>query len=221
MPGHEVLILGTGGNSIDVLETICLLNRQTDSPEYDVIGFLDDNIELAGEMISGIPVIGPLEKASGFPGALFVNAIGSVNNFSRRAEIIQRCGVKMSDFATIIHPSATVSESATVGAGSVILSGVTVSSHARIGNHVMMLPNAIVSHDSSVGDFTCIAGGVCISGKCRIGASCYLGAGALIKDYVTIGGKSLVGMGSVVIRDVEEGSRIAGNPAAPIRSAEG
>jgi maltose O-acetyltransferase len=49
-----------------------------------------------------------------------------------------------------------------------------------------------------------------------IGARVFLGAGAIVLPGVTIGDDAIVGAGSVVRRDVADGTVVAGNPAAPL-----
>ena len=46
----------------------------------------------------------------------------------------------------------------------------------------------------------------------------WIGGGAIILGGVTIGARAVVGAGSVVTRDVEVDTVVAGNPARPIRS---
>ena len=40
-----------------------------------------------------------------------------------------------------------------------------------------------------------------------------MGMGALIREGVTIGNNSTIGMGSVVFKDVPSGGKVIGNPA--------
>lgn len=51
----------------------------------------------------------------------------------------------------------------------------------------------------------------------RIGDNVWIGGSAIILPGVTIGDDALVGAGSVVTRDVEAGSSVAGNPARRLR----
>lgn len=214
----RIVIIGTGGNCIDILDTLLDINDTYGKPVYECIGFLDDNPAKWGQSFHGVKVLGPLQKANELKECTFVFGIGSVSNFWKRDVILASIGVEDDRFETIIHPSANVSRFAIVGAGTVVFQNVTVTSNARIGKHVYILPNSIVSHDDLIGDFTCIAGGVCISGHVHIGRGCYLGAGSNIKDGVKIGDACLIGMGSVVLKDVPENTIVVGSPARSIRA---
>jgi acetyltransferase-like isoleucine patch superfamily enzyme len=52
----------------------------------------------------------------------------------------------------------------------------------------------------------------------RIGSNCFIGGNAIILPGITIGDNCVVAAGSVVTRDVPDGSIIGGNPARILRS---
>jgi sugar O-acyltransferase (sialic acid O-acetyltransferase NeuD family) len=216
----DLIVLGTGGSSLDIVDTVADINRGQSNIVYRCVGFLDDNASLWGSSLEGVEVLGPLASARRYTDCLFVNGIASTNSYRAKAALIAKTEVPTDRFATIVHPTASVSQRARIGAGSVVLQHVVVTARAAIGEHVMILPNTIVSHDVTVGDFTSVAGGVCISGGVRIGRSCYLGTNSSIRESVEIGEGSLVGMGSVVLRDVAADSVVVGIPARVVRSAK-
>jgi sugar O-acyltransferase (sialic acid O-acetyltransferase NeuD family) len=213
----KIIILGTGGNSVDILDTLHDLNDASHRVAYDCVGFLDDNEALWGSLRFGAKVLGPLATARELGDCHFVNGIGSPTNFSKKAAIVARTCVASDRFVTLVHPTASVSRTATLGRGTVVLQHVTITSNVRIGDHVVILPNSVVSHDVVVGDYTCIAGGVCISGGVRVGRTSYIGTNSSIIGGIEIGDGCLVGMGSVVLADVRAGSVVAGNPARFLR----
>jgi len=213
----KLIILGTGVNCIDILDTVNDINEGQRHLLYECIGFLDDNQKNWGKEHYGVKVLGPLESAQKYDDCFYVNGIGSSFNFWMKKEIISRTHVPLDRFETIIHPSASVSKMSKLGFGSVVLQNATITSNVSIGNHVIILPNATISHDDVIGSFTCITGGVCISGGVKIGESCYLGTNSAIKGNVSIGDYCLIGMGSVVIENLNENTVVAGNPAKFIR----
>ncbi|GAH10658.1 unnamed protein product [marine sediment metagenome] len=58
---------------------------------------------------------------------------------------------------------------------------------------------------------TCIGGGV------EIGDGAYLGIGCSIRNQIRIGEKAFIGMGAVVVKDVDPGVTVIGNPARPMK----
>ena len=216
----DIIILGTGGNCVDILDSILELNLEKKDPLYNPIGFLDDNKELWGKKISGLPVLGSLDRASDYNDCFFVNGIGSPKNYWKKEVIISKTKIPLERFETIIHPTASVSKMAKLGKGVVVLQNVTISNNASVGNHVIILPNSIISHDTSIGSFSCITGGVCISGIVSVGKSCYLGTNSSIIGGVEIGDNSLIGMGSVILENVPQNSIYVGNPGKFLRKVD-
>lgn len=220
---EEIVILGTGGNSVDILDTINDINAANKRPRYECLGFLDDDESHHGEVIHGIEILGPLGLAGALPDDIsFVSGIGSPSNYARKGKIIQTIGVDPKErFRTIVHPTASVSETSELGSGTVVFQNATVTTDVRIGDHVTVLPNTVISHEDTIGDYTTIAGGVCVSGNVDIGESCYLGTNSAIRGHISIGDRSLIGMGSVVVDDVSPDATVAGTPAKPIEDVEG
>jgi len=213
----KIIILGVGGNCVDILEAIFDINEQGTLPVYEPVGFLDDNPEMQGQTIQGIPILGPLVSAKGYPSCRFINGIGSVNNYWKKLEIINKTGLPDESFETIVHPTAYISRTATLGNGVVILPNTTVASYATIGKHVIVLANSVINHNSVLGDGTILASSVIIAGNVHVGQCCYLGSNSTIRDNIEIEDYCLIGMGSNVVRSVETRSIVAGNPAKLIR----
>ncbi len=213
----RLIILGTGGNCLDILDAALAVNRHTGRTVYECVGFLDDNAAVHGQQFAGVPVLGGLKDAIRFADCGFVNGIGSPSNFWRKADIVRTTGLPAERFETVVHPQASISSLAQLGRGCVALAGVAVGARASIGDHVILLQGAIVSHDCRVGDYACITSGACLSGGVEVAADSYIGANASVRGGVKIGPRSLVGIGSLVLKDVPENTVVAGNPARVLR----
>lgn len=209
----KIIILGTGGNSIDIVDTINEINESSPMPLYECIGFLDDDKTHWGKSIYGVKVLGSLEDAKSFKDSYSINGIGNEKNYLHKETIIGKTNISLDRFITIIHPTASVSRLSRLGKGIVVFQNATITSNVKIGNHAIILPNSIISHDVTIGDYTIVTGGVCISGGVTIGKSCYLGTNSSIINGISIGDNSLIGMGSVVLNDVSPNSVYVGNPA--------
>jgi acetyltransferase-like isoleucine patch superfamily enzyme len=54
---------------------------------------------------------------------------------------------------------------------------------------------------------------VVVSGGVVVGDSCFLGVNSTLRDHVTIGARTVIGMGSLVTSDCEADSVYVGSPA--------
>ena len=209
----SLVILGTGGNALDILDIVDALRRVGD--EWHVSGFLDD-LRPRGREFAGYPVLGPLADAAVFADGWFVNSIGSDRSHRRRAEIVAATGIHAARFATLVHPSASVSGRATLGHGSYACAGVSVAGGVRVRDHVHLGAGCVIGHDTVIEDHAMIAPGAVLSGFVRVGRGAYVGARAAIRQRAAIGEEALVGIGTVVLNDVADRTTVVGNPARPL-----
>jgi sugar O-acyltransferase (sialic acid O-acetyltransferase NeuD family) len=213
---QRLIIIGTGGNAYDVLDIVEAINRI--SMTWEVAGFLDD-ARPTGTRHLGLPVLGPLSQAPKFAtDHQFINSIGSDSSFRRRPEIIASTVLETDRFATLMHPEASVSARAALGRGVYVCPGASVAGAVSIGNHVSLSPGVIIGHNSVIEDYATFAPGAIVSGFCRVGLCAYIGARAAIRQRVNIGPQSLVGMGAVVLHDVEPNTTVVGVPARSLES---
>lgn len=91
----------------------------------------------------------------------------------------------------------------------------TFGGFTRIGRETKMDAQVHVAHDCQIGQRVTITACTEISGRVEIGDDAYLGPNCTISNGVTIGAKATVTIGSVVVRDVPEGTRVTGNFALP------
>jgi len=207
----DLVFLGAGGTARDVLSLVEDLNRNR--KRYRCVALLDDDEKLWGRKVQGIPIAGPLTEAKRFDSAKFVNTLGSPRNYACRSDVPARLGLPPKRFATLIHPTAAVSASATIGDGVIILPHVVVLSGVTIGDQVLILPGSILNHDVQVGEYAILASAVNLSGAVQIGNGSYIGSGACLIQGIRVGNNALVGMGAVVLKNVAPSTVVVGNPA--------
>lgn len=210
---QPLIILGSGGGAHDVLDIVDAINAVR--PTWSVVGFLDDG-RPARTVYLDLPVLGRLSEAARFEGHQFVSVIGSDASFRRRPAVVASTSVPPERFATLIHPTASVSARAEIGRGTVINFGVAVGGGTRVGDQVSLGPGVIVGHDCTIEAYAMAAPGAAVSGFVRLGRACYVGARAVVRQRLTVGAGALLGMGAVVVRDVSAGQTVVGNPARPI-----
>ena len=194
----KLLIFPFGGNGKESLISVLAINDMR--PEWEVIGFIDDNQSLHGKEYVGVKVLGGRGLLQVYADAFVLAVPGSPKGYLRRKSIIESLGIEASRLATIIHPSVVRAPDAVIGPNTLIMPHVVVSCGVRVGNHCVVLPNTVIAHDTVVGDYCCIGSNVSISGSVNVGSECYIGSGVKIRENIHIGDRTLIGLGSKFFR---------------------
>jgi UDP-perosamine 4-acetyltransferase len=134
----------------------------------------------------------------------FEGAIVGVGNaaLARRPPLFARLRALGMATPAIVHPSAVVSSSARVGAGSVVFPHVTIGADVVVGDNAVLYSGAIVEHDCRIGDHAYLAPGVIVCGNVRVEHGAFLGAGAIVVPGVVIGTDAAVPAGARVAANV-------------------
>ena len=215
---ENIVILGAGGDGRNIIDIITEINSITE--KYNLLGFLDDDPNKQDKIFNGYPVLGKLADIDKFKDSSFITMIGSVRKRYSRKKAIARLKIEDERLARLIHPHATVSKSARILNGVVLFPGVRVHANVKIGRYVRLHSNVSIGHDSIIEDYVTMASASVTAGYVRIGEGCYIGINASIREGVSIGEWAIVGMGAVVLEDVEKHSVVVGNPARFLRRAQ-
>lgn len=208
----RVLVLGAGGHGRVVLDILL------QAGDCDVAGFLDNNPDIHGRRVDGLPVHGSSEDISSVAKSLAIDgvviAIG--DNGVRRglARQIEALGL---DLINAVHPSATIARNAMLGRNVVVAAGVVVCAHCQIGDSVILNTGCIIDHQTMIGEGSHICPGVRIAGRAKVESGAFVGVGATIIPKVTLGCESIVGAGAVVIEDVPPMATVVGVPARQVK----
>ena len=213
----ELVVVGAGGFGRETVEAVRSVNAA--GGRWRLAGYLDDEPAIHGKVIDGVPVLGSTEELGSMPDVSVVVCTARSEDYASRPRIVETLSLPPERYATIIHPSASVSASSRVGPGTVLLAQTVLTAAVTIGSHVAIMPHVILTHDDVISDFATVASGVCLGGNVHVGRCAYVGAGALVREHRSIGSCALVGMGAVVTRDIPPHEVWAGVPARYIRKA--
>lgn len=86
-----------------------------------------------------------------------------------------------------------------------------------IEDFVKISNNCQVAHNVSIGENSLITAGVLISGSTILDSNVYIAPGSVIRNQLSIGKNSYVGMGSVVVKNVDSNILVMGLPAKNIK----
>lgn len=204
---RDLVILGSGGLAQEYAWLVEEINEESRS--FNLLGFLDDELERVGKEYLGYPVLGTIDEAAKYPGALF--AIGVGDPRVRRA-IVERSTPLGVNWTNLISPTVRVHRSHRIGTGVMIgrCSDLTVG--CTIGDFVMINIHVVLGHAVQVGDYSVISPNVTVNGEAVIGKVCYVGANAFVRNVV-VGDGATIGASSAVVKDVPEECVVAGVPA--------
>jgi sugar O-acyltransferase (sialic acid O-acetyltransferase NeuD family) len=214
---RELLLVGAGGLAREVAEAVRATNAVR--PTWELLGFLDDDPVKHGVLMAGVQVLDAVETVYEHPNAQVLLCPGRPDNYMSRRLLAERLGLDNDRYATVVHPTATVGTTCELGAGSVLLAHVDLTADVVVGRHVVVMPQVVLTHDVRIDDWATLASGVRLGGGCHVGRGAYLGSGACLREGITVGEWAMVGMASVVTRDVPPERLWFGVPARDVSRA--
>lgn len=156
----SLIIIGAGGHARVTAETV---EKQG---SYSLIGFFDD-ARPKGELIyKKYPVLGPVDTCAEYIQGVthFFIALGD-NAKRKHFYDVFRSSLTP---AVIIHPSATVSDTAYIGGGTIVCAGSVINALCHIGENCIINAMSLIDHESHIGDHVHIAQGTIIGSNVTI-----------------------------------------------------
>lgn len=205
----RLIIIGAGdlGQQIDHFVTA--------DNQFEVVGFVDD-WQTKGSLVNGKPIMGCIDDlVSLFEKGLFDETIIGVGykHFGFRKLLFERFhGVV--PFGTFVHSSCYVDSTAEIGKGVVMYPRCIVDRNALIKDNVFVNWGTGIGHDSILEPHSFFAPMVHLAGLVHIGEMCMLGIGAIAIDHIFIADSTIIGGGTVVVKNIETPNGVyVGNPA--------
>jgi sugar O-acyltransferase (sialic acid O-acetyltransferase NeuD family) len=200
------VIVGAGGFGREVLSWALDCEEAGRLPH--VGGFLDDEQDAMEGF--DIPRLGSISDYAPTPRDRFIVALGKPSSKRRLVEMLKDKG---GQFVTLIHPTAVVTRSASLGEG-VIMTPFTMANPGAIaGRFVTIISFSGLGHDARAGEFTTISSHVDVTGYAELGRDVFVASGARILPRVKVGDGATIGAGAVVMRRVKPGATVYAEPA--------
>ena len=207
----DILVIGAGGFGREVKWMIDRINNANGASKWNVAGFIDDGIDY-GTRIEGIPVLGGIEFLDNSPKEISV--VCAIANTVIRKRIINRIkNNKKLLFPNLLDPQIIISPDCTIGEGNVICASTVVSVNVSLGDFDIIDWSCTVGHDVVLHDYVTLFPSVNVSGCVEIRECSEIGTGAQIIQGKKIESNTIIGAGTVVIRDIVQGGTYVGVPA--------
>jgi sugar O-acyltransferase (sialic acid O-acetyltransferase NeuD family) len=204
---RDLIILGTGVHALEMVEIVERVNRE--SATWNLLGLIGADEKLVGQVLNGAPVLGTPDDLGKYPRAVWVPNLVDLKALG---------DMPVERMVSLVDPSTFISRTAVIGRGCVFYPNCFVGLNARVDDLVFVMTGSVINHDDRIGSWTAITTGVKLAGSVTVEEGCYLGQGCNVRQLLTIGRQSMIGMGAVVVKDVEPYSVMAGNPARKMRT---
>ncbi len=211
---EKVLVYGAGGHG-KVVADILLACK-----DLRLAGFVDDRPELQSTSVLGLPVLGDGHWLQQEAGKMRLAVALGVGDNCARQRVAEKCLAWGMELVTLVHPSANVSESAQLGAGTVVMAQAVINPDAVSANGVIVNTAAVVEHDVMIQEYAHVCPNATMGGASRLGKFSQLGIGAVVIQSVHVGSYTIVGAGAVVVRNIPDGVIAFGVPAQVHRTLE-
>ncbi|MDR1740528.1 MAG: NeuD/PglB/VioB family sugar acetyltransferase [Synergistaceae bacterium] len=209
----DLFIYGAGGLGREIASLV--KEGAIDGLKWNLAGFIDDAKEPGAE-VSGLKVVGGETVLSSITRPAAV-VFGFADPHAKERLYLRLSKNPNIEFPTLIHPLARVDASATLADGVVITQFCSVAVDAVLGRCAFMNVGSMVGHDTVIGDFCTLMPHADVVGGITVGPRSLVGLGAKVLQGLSIGADSVVGIGSVVISRVPDGVTVMGNPARVVR----
>jgi len=196
----HILIYGAGGHAKAVVEMVQAIGA------FQIAGIVDDKVT-AGTKVLGVPILGPREVIPQLVERglkLAANGVGGIIDINIRVKLFELLETMGLGLPPLVHPRATVEQSASIGEGVQVFANAYVGSSAVVQPRCMINTNAVISHDCEIGSYTHVAPGALLAGHVHVGERSLVGMGVTTAIGINIGNGARIGNGAVIYAHVPD-----------------
>lgn len=176
----NILIIGAGDLGKEVVWLIEDINKV--SPQYLILGFLDDDETKFGSEFYGYKVLGGTEQLSKLSARIPLSAVIAIQDGKVRQQIVDS-HPEFDKWERIIHPSTVIASSSKVGKGCILFPQVTVSVDTQMGCFGLYYIHATVCNDCTIGDYVTIMSGASVSEHSVVEDDCFISANTCLPPH--------------------------------------
>jgi len=213
----KVIILGGVGNGSVIAAAIQDAYLQGER-QWKMYGYLNDRMRV-GDEIEGYPILGSIDAIGTFLSQdyYFINTIYKIDGQDRRVAKFEALEIPDERLATFVHPKSYIAPNVELDPGCVVMPNASISPGVKLGRGCLVMVNAVIGHNNQIGDYCHFAAQSCIGSYTRIAKGVHIGLNASVRENITMGAFSALGMGAVLLNDTGEYEIWGGVPARLIR----
>lgn len=158
---------------------------------------------------SGVQIYGPI-------------VIGNGNFFGPNTVVgcpAQDQRLSISEHKRRLNGSGDLKTKVVIGNNNIIREFITIhgglTSETQIGNNCYLMSYCHVSHDTRIGNQVIMSNSVQLGGYTSVLDNANLGLSSCVHQFIVIGAFTMIGMGSVVTKNIVPGLKVYGTPAIP------
>ncbi len=201
----NIVIIGAGDFGREVIWLLEDINKV--SPQYVILGYVDDDEKKQGLEYQGYRVLGKIEYLMELQKRCPVSAVIAMQDGTARKQVVDRLE-GFGSWERLIHPTAVISDTVKIGQGTIICANVTVSVDTVVGRHCIFYLSSTIGNDCVFGDFTSVMSNSSIGEHSVIGQESFFAAHSFVAPHKNVGNRVRVGVGSSVLKDIKDGSAV-------------
>ncbi len=211
----KLILYGASYYGGEVADHIHDINISKNEPEWDLVGFLEDNPLMLGKERNGIPILGNKEwlETNDLLPYYFICCIG---NPMVKRNVIALLDSKKVKYGKIVHPTVIKSSTSQIGEGSIVMAGNILSTLSVIEPHAIVNMACTIAHNAVIGKYSNINPGVRVSGNVTLEEGTFIGSNAVIFENLKVGKYSKISALAMVHSNVPEASVVMGVPGRVI-----
>jgi sugar O-acyltransferase (sialic acid O-acetyltransferase NeuD family) len=184
--------------------------------DYNVLGFLDDDVKKHGKTVYGNKVLGTISDISKYIDST-VHVVIAISAPKAKASVVKRLEKYAIDYPSFIFKNVWLSKNVSLGKGVILYPGVSINYETTIGDFVIMNMNCAIGHNATISNFCTLAPGVNLAGFTFLDEGVDVGIGVSTRQNIKVGKNATIGGQSMIVKDVNEGALVKGIPGKEVQ----
>ncbi len=214
----QIIIIGNSGAAREcywLLQDV-FSHDVTLSQEYTFAGFLSWKGYVADLKELHTKFLGNSDEHHVCPETLYIIGIASPQ---LRQQVFEEFSKKNAQFMNLIHPTAYICPSASMGQANILQRSTTLYCNAKLGNGNYLNGSVNLAHDATVKDFNLLGPGSMVLGNAQVGSANQLAPHCILLNNTTIGNNNILAPNTCIYKGCRDNCRMMGSPALSVGKA--